>query len=98
MLAVWMAPTSWLEEDAPGQSGSEPGRPAVRRSPEALVGLQDVHQRPGGRSQNLVQREHGGEAAGSVMSRDAGVLDAEVLERMDHQNQNQNFHGSSFMY
>lgn len=49
------------------------------RSPEAVVCLQDVHDRPHGWSQDLVHGEHGGVAAGLIMSGNAGVLDAQVL-------------------
>lgn len=48
-------------------------------SPEAVVVLQDVHDRPCGRSQQSVHGEQGAKASGPVMSSDAGVLDAEVL-------------------
>lgn len=49
-------------------------------SPEAVVGLQDVHDGSHRRSEDFVHGEHGGVASGLVVSGDAGVLDAQVLK------------------
>lgn len=51
-----------------------------KRSPETVVGLQDVHDRPHRRREHLVHSEHGAVASGLVVSGDAGVLDAQVLQ------------------
>lgn len=48
-------------------------------SPEAVIGLQDVHHRPHGRSQDLVHGEHGGIAANFVVGSNASVLYTKVL-------------------
>ena len=49
--------------------------------PEPVVCLQDVHDGPGGGGEDLVQSQHAGEAAHLVVGGDAGVLDAQVLDR-----------------
>lgn len=51
-----------------------------RTSPEALVLLQDIHDRPCGRSQDFVHNEQGAKSTRFVTSSDAGVLDAQVLD------------------
>lgn len=50
-------------------------------APEALVFLQDIHDRPCGWSQDFVHDEQGGVSTSFVVSSDAGVLDAKVLAR-----------------
>lgn len=49
-------------------------------SPEAVVGLQDVHDGSHWWSEDFVHGEHGGVASSLIMSSDAGVLDAQGLK------------------